>query len=91
MLDTDKLYLGLVVDNEQGEKMDGSVKVSIDGITDSIETDDLPRYPCFFAPATTPNMGTDIPNVNSRVFVHFPEGNIYNGIVVHSAPSIPTE
>lgn len=93
MIDKAKLYLGEVVDNEPGEKQDNAVRVRVKGLTDDevIPTDKLPRYPVFMSPHSTPNMGNDLPNIGSRLFVQFPEGDIYNGVCVFSAASLPTE
>lgn len=85
------MFQGVVVDNadpENGQR----VRVRVDKMTDdeeAIPTDDLPWYSCMHPANSANNSTASVPQINSRVIVQFPDGNIYNGVVLYGISSIP--
>lgn len=79
---SDTYFQGTVVKVDDPESRD-RVKVRVDTMSDSssIPDDDLPWY-VVANPAGSGNTGTKIPNIGARVLVYFPDGDIYNGIVL---------
>lgn len=81
-------FQGKVADNadpENGQR----VKVLVDNLTDEIPEEDLPWYSCMQPANSSNNNTSSVPQINSRVIVQFPDGNIYNGVVLYGIPSIP--
>lgn len=77
-------FQGTVVDNSDSEAQKNRVKVRVDTMTDDasgIPDDDLPWY-MVMAPAGVGNSSANVPPVSSRVLVQFPDGDVYNGVVV---------
>jgi len=81
-----KPLLGEVVEiNDTGfrdtEKPAFRVKVKIFGVTDKIPKSDLPFYLVKGSISDSYNIHGKIPRIGTYVYVTFPDGDIYNGIV----------
>lgn len=81
-------YNGKVVDNADPKNI-GRIRVRVYGRTDKLAIDMLPWYQVNFPPNPSPNAQGGVPPIGSDVVVHFPDGNIYNGLVRYMTISIP--
>ena len=94
------LYQGYVIDNDDPEKA-GRVKVAVDSMTEinlpiaheetqsTLSEEDLAWYPVLASANATNNANLSTMDIGARVLVQFPDGDIYNGLVVFSSPDIP--
>ena len=76
ILETAKI--GQVVDNKDPDNYQ-RVRVSIPNVTEGVPQEELPWYPILISSEN--NNKTSIPVTGSWVYVEFPNGDIYNGIV----------
>lgn len=84
------LLSGVVVDNEDTEK-GNRVKVSLDNMTNEISKEDLPYYPILSSAGPSNNSSMSVPQIGAKVLVRLLDETIYNGVVVYSIPSKPSE
>jgi hypothetical protein len=77
-----KLVQGVVVDNND-PLMKSRLRVSIDGMTNNIDKDDLPWYPQILPAGNTK---AKVPPPGTRVVLHYID--IYNSLVLGSVVSI---
>lgn len=76
-------FQGSVVSISDPENRD-RIQVRVDTMSDNKENipdDDLPWY-SVAVPAGAGNTGSSKPNIDARVLVVFPDGDIYNGMVM---------
>lgn len=86
----DNIYLGTVISKRDPLKLN-RVQVSVDDKTDKIPEDSLPWYVVIKSPDASSNSQTSLPREGSRVFVEFPNDDIYNGVVKSTVSSIPAK
>lgn len=84
------LYQGKVVDNQDPDKK-GRVKVEVEKLTTGIAKDKLPWYVILPVAGAGNNQSVAIPTNDTVVFVTFPNGDIYNGVVQYSLSSIKAQ
>ena len=78
--------IGRVIDNKDPENFQ-RVKVVIKDVTEGLPKKAIPWYPIITK--GTNNNSTSIPEIGSYVYIEFPNGDIYNGVVVGFLSSAP--
>jgi hypothetical protein len=83
-------WIGTVVDNSDPKKLN-RIKVQVRELSNKIDKEYLPWYPCVIPPNANPNSKNFIPTKGSEVYVIFPDNNFYNGFVLSQLPYDPPE
>lgn len=82
---SNKYFVGTVVATDDPESK-SRARVKIDGMTDTLETTQLPWYAVIATAGGNNNAAVYVPSINSRVLVSFPDGDIYNGVITFMLP-----